>query len=125
MWVDSRYELIVRTATLSAVAAVSLATSTAAVGAPGYRTARAAAATAPHCFSRATRTLEVRRRPLPSLPLPRHLKRDPALTRLYLVTYLLLRADAVDKPGRHDVFAYVARPNAHALWHLAACGTRP
>ncbi|HZQ88543.1 MAG TPA: hypothetical protein VFA42_00895 [Gaiellaceae bacterium] len=121
---DSRHELIVWAAALAAVAAVALTTTTAAAGTP-YRTARNAAATAPRCFSNATRTLKIQRRPLPSLPLPDHLKRDPALTRLYLVTYLLLKADAVDKPGRHDVFAYVARPNEHALWHLAACGTGP
>ena len=120
---DSRHELAVRTAALTAVIALALAGT--AAGTPGYPTARAAAATAPHCFSKATRTLKIQRRPLPPLPLPKRLKRDPALTRLYLVTYLLLKADAVDKPGRHDIFAYVARPNEHALWHLAACGTGP
>jgi hypothetical protein len=108
MWLDSRHELIVRTATVVAVAALALAAAATAAGTSGYRTAQATAATAPHCCSNASRTLQIQRRPLPPLPLPKHLKRDPTLTRLYLVTYLLLKADAVDKPGRHDIFAYVA-----------------
>ena len=125
MWRDSRHELTVRTAALTAVISVAVAGTAAAAGTPGYPTAQTAAATAPRCFSKATRTLEIQQRPLPPLPLPKQLERDPALTRLYLVTYLLLKADAADKPGRHDIFAYVSRPNEHARWHVAACGTGP
>ena len=90
-----------------------------------FRDPAAAAAVAPRCFSPATRTVRVRSWPLPSLPLPEHLPRDPQLTRLYLVTYNLLRANGVDQPGRHDMFAYVARSTRHSLWHVAYCATSP
>lgn len=107
------------------VAVAGLAVAAQASPGRGYRDPRAAAAAAPHCYSQATRVLEITRRRLPAMPLPRRLKRDLTVTRLYLVTYLLLEPDAVDKPGRHSVFAYVARPRRDARWRLAACGTGP
>ena len=90
-----------------------------------FKDPAAAAAVAPRCFSPTTRTIRVRRWALPHLPLPKHLSRDPRRTRLYLVAYNLLRANGVDKPGRHEMFAYIARPNVTARWKIAYCGTSP
>ncbi len=117
--------LLAAAAATAILTPVALAAAVRQPKAAGYPTARAAAATAPRCFSKATLVVSVERRPLPPLPLPRHLERRPELTRLYLVTYRLLRRDAVDRLGRRQLFAYVARPNTHALWHVAVCGTGP
>jgi hypothetical protein len=45
--------------------------------------------------------------------------------RLYRVTFDLLRADGVDKAGRHTLYVYVTRPKVPAIWHVAWVSTKP
>ncbi|HKB95131.1 MAG TPA: hypothetical protein VKC62_12990 [Gaiellaceae bacterium] len=69
------------------------------------------------------RVVAVARRPMPPFE-PKG--RGPAFKRLYLVTFLAVKGNAVLPTGhRYSQFAYVSRPNIKARWCFLKGGSGP
>lgn len=83
---------------------------------------RGTALLAPESLGVPTRTVSAAAQPLPRR-LPGGLKRSG--TRLYRVTFDLLRANGVDRPGRHTIYVYVTHAARLGVWSVAWVATKP
>ncbi len=83
-----------------------------------------AARLAPRSLGVRTRVVSATAVPLPQGHLPAGLTRSGA-TRLYRVTFDLLRADGVDAVGRHTIYVYVSRSAKLGVWSVAWVGPKP
>ncbi len=86
--------------------------------------ARRTAKLAPRSLGVPTRVVSAAAQPLPPGPLPGGLARS-AGTRLYRVTFDLLRPHGHDAAGPHTLYVYVARAPKLGVWQIAWVASKP
>jgi hypothetical protein len=86
--------------------------------------ARMMAKLAPHSLGVATRNVSAVELPLPHGRLPVGLTHS-ARTRLYRVTFDLLRTVGADKAGRHTIYVYLTHHGTLGVWEIARVGANP
>ena len=90
----------------------------------GKSDARSTALLAPQGLGVRTHVVSAAAQSLPHRPLPGGLIRSA--TRLYRVTFDLLRADGVDRAGRHTLYVYVNRSaKLGGVWRVVWVATKP
>lgn len=87
----------------------------------GLSSPRATALLAPRSLGVRTRVVSASAQPLPH-HLPGGLTHSS--TRLYRVVFDVLRADGVDKPGRHTISVYVTRRARLGVWSVALVSSK-